>query len=76
MLSDSRDCFGRMAAPLSDSNQRPLQNAMKLVKVAIQLDTSNRHKVDMFKSLNLPCLVQIWSYLANKCMRERRHLSA
>ncbi|XP_039506416.1 VPS9 domain-containing protein 1-like [Pimephales promelas] len=33
-----------MAAPLSDSNQRPLQNAMKLVKVAIQLDTSNKHK--------------------------------
>jgi len=39
-----------MAAPLSDSNQRPLQNAMKLVKVAIQLDTSNKHKVDMFIS--------------------------
>lgn len=34
-------------------NQRPLQNAMRLVKVAIQLDTGNRHKVDMFKSLNL-----------------------
>ncbi|XP_077049632.1 VPS9 domain-containing protein 1 [Siphateles boraxobius] len=33
-----------MAALLSDSNQRPLQNAMKLVKVAIQLDTTNRHK--------------------------------
>uniref|UniRef100_A0A671NX57 Uncharacterized protein n=1 Tax=Sinocyclocheilus anshuiensis TaxID=1608454 RepID=A0A671NX57_9TELE len=65
-----------MAAPVSDSNQRPLQNAMRLVKVAIQLDTGNRHKVQMFKSLNLPCLVQIWSYLANKCMRESRHLSA
>ncbi|XP_067246269.1 VPS9 domain-containing protein 1 isoform X2 [Chanodichthys erythropterus] len=33
-----------MAAPLSDSSQRPLQNAMRLVKVAIQLDTGNRHK--------------------------------
>ncbi|XP_042600207.1 VPS9 domain-containing protein 1-like isoform X2 [Cyprinus carpio] len=33
-----------MAAPVSDSNQRPLQNAMRLVKVAIQLDTGNRHK--------------------------------
>uniref|UniRef100_A0A673M4A9 Uncharacterized protein n=1 Tax=Sinocyclocheilus rhinocerous TaxID=307959 RepID=A0A673M4A9_9TELE len=38
-----------MAAPVSDSNQRPLQNAMRLVKVAIQLDTGNRHKVQMFK---------------------------
>ncbi|KAL1256996.1 hypothetical protein QQF64_012541 [Cirrhinus molitorella] len=43
-LTDSRDCFGRMAAPVSDSNQRPLQNAMRFVKVAIQLDTGNRHK--------------------------------
>uniref|UniRef100_A0A8C2BAN0 VPS9 domain containing 1 n=1 Tax=Cyprinus carpio TaxID=7962 RepID=A0A8C2BAN0_CYPCA len=33
-----------MAASVSDSTQRPLQNAMKLVKVAIQLDTGNRHK--------------------------------
>ncbi|XP_026143081.1 VPS9 domain-containing protein 1-like isoform X1 [Carassius auratus] len=33
-----------MAAPVSDSSQRPLQNAMRLVKVAIQLDTGNRHK--------------------------------
>uniref|UniRef100_A0A673M7W9 Uncharacterized protein n=1 Tax=Sinocyclocheilus rhinocerous TaxID=307959 RepID=A0A673M7W9_9TELE len=48
-----------MAAPVSDSSQRPLQNAMRLVKLAIQLDTGNRHKVQMFKSLNLPCLVQI-----------------
>lgn len=72
---DSRDCFGRMAAPVSDNTQRPLQNAMRLVKVAIQLDTGNRHKVLMFKSLDLPCLVQIRSYLANKCMREWRHVS-
>ncbi|XP_016125737.1 VPS9 domain-containing protein 1-like [Sinocyclocheilus grahami] len=33
-----------MAASVSDSSQRPLQNAMKLVKLAIQLDTGNRHK--------------------------------
>ncbi|XP_073709780.1 VPS9 domain-containing protein 1 isoform X1 [Misgurnus anguillicaudatus] len=33
-----------MAAPQSDSFQRPLQNAMRLVKVAIQLDTGNKHK--------------------------------
>ncbi|TRY85246.1 hypothetical protein DNTS_009282 [Danionella cerebrum] len=34
-----------MAAVLADSScQNPLQNAMRLVKVAIQLDTSNRHK--------------------------------
>ncbi|KAI7802531.1 VPS9 domain-containing protein 1 isoform X2 [Triplophysa rosa] len=33
-----------MAAHPSDSFQRPLQNAMRLVKVAIQLDTGNRHK--------------------------------
>ncbi|XP_052387657.1 VPS9 domain-containing protein 1-like [Carassius gibelio] len=33
-----------MASPESDSSQRPLQNAMRLVKVAIQLDTGNRHK--------------------------------
>uniref|UniRef100_A0A9J8CE23 VPS9 domain containing 1 n=1 Tax=Cyprinus carpio carpio TaxID=630221 RepID=A0A9J8CE23_CYPCA len=44
VVADSRDCFGRMAASVSDSTQRPLQNAMKLVKVAIQLDTGNRHK--------------------------------
>lgn len=33
-----------MAAPANDSSLRPLQNAMRLVKVAIQLDTGNRHK--------------------------------
>ncbi|XP_021323317.1 VPS9 domain-containing protein 1 isoform X3 [Danio rerio] len=33
-----------MAAPLGDSSLRPLQNAMRLVKVAIQLDTGNKHK--------------------------------
>lgn len=76
VVADSRDCFGRMAASVSDSTQRPLQNAMKLVKVAIQLDTGNRHKVHMFKSLNLPCLFQIWTYLSNKCMREWRNLAA
>ncbi|RXN11028.1 VPS9 domain-containing 1-like protein [Labeo rohita] len=44
-----------MAAPVSDSNQRPLQNAMRLVKVAIQLDTGNRHKeayCEYLKSIN------------------------
>lgn len=34
-----------MACPVSDISQRPLQNAMRLVKVAIQLDSGNRHKV-------------------------------
>lgn len=33
-----------MAAPLGDSSLRPLQNAMRLVKVAIQLDTGNKHE--------------------------------
>uniref|UniRef100_A0A8C2L2P7 Uncharacterized protein n=1 Tax=Cyprinus carpio TaxID=7962 RepID=A0A8C2L2P7_CYPCA len=42
-----------MAASVSDSTQRPLQNAMKLVKVAIQLDTGNRHK-RTFKGRDLP----------------------
>lgn len=46
-------CFGRMAAHQSDSFQRPLQNAMRLVKVAIQLDTGNKHKVQTFESLTL-----------------------
>ncbi|XP_052008382.1 VPS9 domain-containing protein 1 [Xyrauchen texanus] len=44
-----------MAASVIDSNQRPLQNAMKLVKVAIQLDTINRHKeayCEYLKSIN------------------------
>lgn len=34
-----------MACPASEINQKPLQNAMRLVKVAIQLDSGNRHKV-------------------------------
>ena len=34
-------------APVIDSGQRPLQNAMRLVRVAIQLDTGNRHKVEL-----------------------------
>lgn len=34
-----------MACPAHDISQRPLQNAMRLVKVAIQLDSGNRHKV-------------------------------
>ncbi|KAA0715099.1 VPS9 domain-containing protein 1 5-day ovary-specific transcript 1 protein [Triplophysa tibetana] len=33
-----------MAAHPSNSFQRPLQNAMRIVKVAIQLDTGSRHK--------------------------------
>ncbi|KAG7333349.1 hypothetical protein KOW79_003484 [Hemibagrus wyckioides] len=33
-----------MACPASDISQKPLQNAMRLVKVAIQLDSGNRHK--------------------------------
>ncbi|KAB5574797.1 hypothetical protein PHYPO_G00213280 [Pangasianodon hypophthalmus] len=33
-----------MACPVNDISQRPLQNAMRLVKVAIQLDSGNRHK--------------------------------
>lgn len=36
-----------MACPASDISQKPLQNAMRLVKVAIQLDSGNRHKVTM-----------------------------
>lgn len=36
-----------MACPANDISQRPLQNAMRLVKVAIQLDSGNRHKVIM-----------------------------
>ncbi|KAI4904467.1 hypothetical protein NFI96_015122 [Prochilodus magdalenae] len=31
-------------ASVIDTSQKPLQNAMRLVKVAIQLDTGNRHK--------------------------------
>lgn len=34
-----------MAASGSDSGVKPLQNAMKMAKVAIQLDAGNRHKV-------------------------------
>ncbi|XP_027017714.2 VPS9 domain-containing protein 1 isoform X2 [Tachysurus fulvidraco] len=33
-----------MASAASDISQRPLQNAMRLVKVAIQLDSGNKHK--------------------------------
>ncbi|XP_066541669.1 VPS9 domain-containing protein 1 isoform X2 [Hoplias malabaricus] len=33
-----------MASSFNHSTQRPLQTAMRLVKVAIQLDTGNRHK--------------------------------
>ncbi|XP_053478827.1 VPS9 domain-containing protein 1 isoform X2 [Ictalurus furcatus] len=33
-----------MACPANDISQRPLQNAMRLVKVAIQLDSGNRPK--------------------------------
>ncbi|TSK38480.1 VPS9 domain-containing protein 1 [Bagarius yarrelli] len=33
-----------MACPANDISQKPLQNAMRLVKVAIQLDSGNRHK--------------------------------
>uniref|UniRef100_A0A672JE72 Uncharacterized protein n=1 Tax=Salarias fasciatus TaxID=181472 RepID=A0A672JE72_SALFA len=29
----------------ADSGQKPLQNAMKMAKTAIQLDGGNRHKV-------------------------------
>ncbi|KAM3870009.1 VPS9 domain-containing protein 1 [Diretmus argenteus] len=33
-----------MSASVSDSGVKPLQNAMKMAKVAIQLDAGNRHK--------------------------------
>ncbi|XP_036441096.1 VPS9 domain-containing protein 1 [Colossoma macropomum] len=42
-------------ASVIDSGQRPLQNAMRLVSVAIQLDTGNRHKeayCEYLKSIN------------------------
>ncbi|KAM9481090.1 VPS9 domain-containing protein 1 isoform 2-T3 [Clarias gariepinus] len=44
-----------MACPAHDISQRPLQNAMRLVKVAIQLDSGNRHKeayCEYLKSVN------------------------
>lgn len=34
-----------VTCPVNDISHRPLQNAMRLVKVAIQLDSGNRHKV-------------------------------
>uniref|UniRef100_A0A667WZV0 Uncharacterized protein n=1 Tax=Myripristis murdjan TaxID=586833 RepID=A0A667WZV0_9TELE len=34
-----------MAAAAPDCGVKPLQNAMKMAKVAIQLDGGNRHKV-------------------------------
>lgn len=67
-------CFGRMAAHPSISFQRPLQNAMRIVKVAIQLDTGSRHKVqpfELYTYLNL----QIWSHVTNIYMRVGGHLS-
>ncbi len=38
--------FPAMAA--TDSGLKPLQNAMKMAKVAIQLDGDNKHKVVCF----------------------------
>uniref|UniRef100_A0A3Q0S936 Uncharacterized protein n=1 Tax=Amphilophus citrinellus TaxID=61819 RepID=A0A3Q0S936_AMPCI len=37
-----------------DSGVKPLQNAMKMAKVAIQLDGGNRHKVSEPRRLTAP----------------------
>lgn len=41
-----------MASSANDSTLRPLQHAMRLVKTAIQLDVSNRCKVNDFAIYN------------------------
>ncbi|XP_030646505.1 VPS9 domain-containing protein 1 [Chanos chanos] len=46
-----------MAAPATENNQRPFQNAMRLVKVAIQLDSGNRHKEAYCEYLRSVCYI-------------------